>query len=139
MLIDLVLALVITGKAMFYGPGVMDGVYVNRLAWGHVQPCAMCVGMVALLDRETVGELVWLQRPGYEVEGPFLVIDCAAAGDRANLLRRGWAVDVDYATAQRWGMRGPVPVKVWMPNEAGCCSADKFILGDDLDAGTRDQ
>ncbi len=138
-MIDLILALLIAGQATYYAPGVMDEVFENRLAWGHVQPCELCVGMVALLDREMVGELVYLQRPGYEVEGPFLVIDCAAAGDRANLVRRGWAVDVDWATAQRWGMRKPVPVKVWMPNVAGCCSADKFILGDDLDAGrTRD-
>lgn len=112
MMLDLLLSLVITGTATYYHPGVMDEVYRNRLVWGHVAPCPECVGMVALLDREWIGQTVWLQRPGAPVEGPFLVVDCAAAGHREALLRRGWAVDVDWQTAQRWQMRGPVAVSV---------------------------
>lgn len=50
---------------------------------------------------------VWLQRPGRDVEGPFLVVDCAQRNHRAALIERGWVVDVDWETAQRWGMRGP--------------------------------
>jgi hypothetical protein len=67
---------------------------------------------VALLDREHVGSRVWLQRPGATPEGPFLVIDCANRAHREALIRRGWAVDVDWETGKRWGMRGPVPVSV---------------------------
>lgn len=107
--------MVIAGTATFYNPGIADEVYANRLRWGHVQPCAECIGMVALLDRETVGELVYLQREGAAAEGPFLVIDCAGRAHRAALVKRGWAVDVDWATAERWGMRGPIPVKVLRP------------------------
>ena len=29
-----------------------------------------------------------------------------------SLLARNWVVDVDYDTAMRWGMRGPVPVTI---------------------------
>lgn len=111
-MIGLLLALLVAGQATYYNPGLAEQVLTNRLAWGHVQPCAECVGYVALLERAMVGERVWLQRPGQPPEGPFLVIDCAAAGHQAALRKRGWAVDVDWQTAQRWGMRGPVPVTV---------------------------
>jgi hypothetical protein len=112
LLLTWLLSLLVAGQATFYNPGIAEQVLANRLAWGHVQPCGACIGYVALLERETVGELVWLQRPGQPPEGPFLVIDCAAAGHQDALRKRGWVVDVDWQTAQRWQMRGPVPVTV---------------------------
>jgi hypothetical protein len=73
--------------------------------------------MVALLDRQHIGRHVWLQRPGRPPEGPFLVVDCAAAKDRTRLHRRGLVAEVDYATARRWRMAGPLPnVTVWFHN-----------------------
>ena len=48
-----------------------------------------------------------------EAEGPFQVTDVAAHHHVQGLLRRGWAVDVDYDTAMRSGMRGPVPVTIY--------------------------
>ena len=80
------------------------------------KPCTECVGYVALLEPEHIGKRVWLQRVGQEPEGPFLVIDCATAAHRAALIERGWAVDVDYQTAQRWQMRGPIWVRVLTEN-----------------------
>ena len=68
--------------------------------------------MVALLDREQIGTQVYLQRPGQQPEGPFLVIDCAQRAHRALLIKGNWAVDVDWETAKRWEMRGPVAVMV---------------------------
>ena len=119
---DILLSLLVAGSATYYNPGIMDEVYRNRLAWGQIAPCAECVGYVALLDADMIGQRVYLQRDGKPPEGPFLAIDTAAAGHRADLLRRGWAVDVDWPTAQRWGMRGPIPVRVWQaantPHEA---------------------
>lgn len=103
------LFLVIVGQATFYGPGVMDTVVANRAAWGQAVTCSDCLGYVALADAAYIGHKVWLRRPGYQVEGPFMVADCARVQDRPNLERSGWAVDVDYGIAQRWGMRGPLP------------------------------
>lgn len=112
----------VSGDATYYHPGIFERVVANRLAWGHIEPCAECIGYVALLDAESIGRRVWLQRPGEPVEGPFLVADCAAAGHRAALRARGWVVDVDYETAQRWQMRGPVPVTVLTEDDGGWTS-----------------
>ena len=111
-MLALLLTVIVSGQATYYSAGVMERVVANRLAWGHITPCAECIGYVALLEPEHIGTQVWLQRPGQPSEGPFLVADCATAAHRAALQARGWAVDVDWQTAQRWQMRGPVPVEV---------------------------
>ena len=115
----LILAAVMVGSVTYYAPNLMEATYEARLALGHVQPCADCIGMVALLDREHVGQRVWLQRPGRAAEGPFLVVDCAAAQHRAALRRRGLIAEVDFETAQRWGMTGPLQdVRLWFGRPA---------------------
>ena len=103
-------AALLIGVATYYADGVMEQVLANRgLA------CAECVGSVALLDAAHLGQRVWLQAPGRAVEGPYLVADCANRAHVAALRARGFVVDVDWATAQRWGMRGPLPgVRVWL-------------------------
>lgn len=116
----LALALLTAGDATYYAPGVMAEVYANRLAWGQVQPCAECVGYVALMDCRDIGRLVWLDW-GDGRDGPYLVIDCAAAAHVAGLRERNRVVEVDYATAMRHHMAGPVPVRVlWRPPEHAC-------------------
>lgn len=100
------------GKAMYYNPGIMQEVYAYRLKLGQIAPCGECVGYVALLHKGDINRRVWLQWPDGGVEGPFLVIDVAASRHVAMLLSRGWVVDVDYSTALRHGMAGPVPVTV---------------------------
>jgi hypothetical protein len=99
----LLLAATITGHVTYYAPGVMERVYANRLAWGHVQPCPACVGMVAVPDCRRLGERVTLQRPGRGPEGPFLVVDCG------RLMTPGRIAEVDWPTARRWRMAGPLP------------------------------
>ena len=104
----------LTGSVTYYNPGIMEATYRLRLQWGHVAPCAIgsgadaCVGMIALLDRAYLGRRVWLRRPGHPVEGPFLVVDCAAGKDRERLRKRGLVAEVDWPTARRWRMAGPV-------------------------------
>lgn len=102
----------IQGLAMYYNPGVMDRVLERQIGWGHVTECNECIGRVALLREGDMDRRIWLQRPGHEVEGPFWVVDQAAEHDVPGLVRRNWAVDVDYETAMRWGMRGPIPIIV---------------------------
>lgn len=92
----------------YYADGVFDEVYTNRITFGHVQPCPQCIGLVAVLDRQYVGDLAYITRPGHAEEGPFLIADCAAAKDLVRLQARGLVAEVDYQTAQRWGMRAPL-------------------------------
>jgi len=106
--VTLLLAVLLTGCVTYYADGVFDEVYANRLAFGHVEPCPKCIGLVAVLDRQYVGELAYLTRPGHAEEGPFLIADCAAAKDLVRLQARGLVAEVDWQTAQRWGMRAPL-------------------------------
>jgi len=104
----LLLAVALTGSVTYYADGVFDEVYSNRLAFGHVQACPECIGLIAVLDRKFVGDLAYVTRPGEAEEGPFLVADCAAAKDLVRLRARGLVAEVDWQTAQRWGMRAPL-------------------------------
>jgi hypothetical protein len=102
----------IKGLAMYYNPGVMEQVLKRQLGWGDVTECDECIGRVALLREGDMDRRIWLQRPGHAAEGPFWVVDQAAEHDVPDLLKRNWAVDVDYETAMRWEMRGPIPIIV---------------------------
>ncbi|MEI2693208.1 MAG: hypothetical protein V9H69_27210 [Anaerolineae bacterium] len=98
------------GEVTFYGRGVMETTYHLRLERAQVPYCdrPACVGYVATLRPGDLGRKVWLDVPGIGVEGPFLVVDYAAAKDFERLRRRGLIAEVDYVTAQRWNMRRPV-------------------------------
>ena len=100
-----------TGLATYYAPGVMETVYQNRLAWEQITPCPECVGQVALRDGGDIGRKVWLRFRGV-VYGPFLVVDCAAPRNRAQMDRQGRVVEMSYPWARRLGMNGPLPVEV---------------------------
>lgn len=97
------------GLATYYDAGVMERVWQYRQT--HLAPCPECVGRAALLDCADLGRRVWVNN-GSEWAGPLHVIDCAQAGHRAMLIARGWVVDLEYELAVRWGMRGPLPVRV---------------------------
>ncbi len=105
-------ALPITGRAMYYNPGVMERVLEYRVGIGNVQPCAECIGYAAMLRYGDLNRKVWIQLPDSTVEGPFLVIDAADVKHVHELLQRNWAIDIDYETAMRWRMAGPRPVTV---------------------------
>ena len=120
----------VTGLAMYYAPHVMDGVAAYRERTSALAACPECVGRVALLR---AGDLVlkgWIQVAENVVEGPFQVLDVAARHHVPDLLRRNWVVDVDYATAVRWGMKGPIPVTVYagLPEWVAAPPADAEAL-----------
>lgn len=98
------------GEVTFYAYDVMERVYHRRLELAQVPYCdkPACVGYVATLRPGDLGRKVWFMRPGFQPEGPFLVVDYAAPSDFARLDRRGLVAEVDYETARRWGMTGPV-------------------------------
>ena len=98
------------GEVTFYAYDVMARVYHRRLELAQVPYCdkPTCVGYVATLRTGDLGRKVWLVRSGFEAEGPFLVVDYAAAKDFDRLNQRGLVAEVDYETARRWGMNGPI-------------------------------
>ena len=98
------------GEVTFYAYDVMERVYHRRLELAQVPYCdkPACVGYVATLRPGDLGRKVWFMRPGFQPEGPFLVVDYAATSDFARLDRRGLIAEVDYETARRWGMTGPL-------------------------------
>jgi len=99
--------------AMYYAPNVMENVAQYRQRVDKIEGCDECVGSVALLRAGDLDRKVWIQPEDGAVEGPFQVLDVAARHHIPSLLARNWVVDVDYATAMRWGMRGPVPVTIF--------------------------
>jgi hypothetical protein len=100
------------GLATYYGDGLMEQVVSYRQGIGQLTPCAECVGYVALLDAADIGRKVWLNLAGTPTYyGPLLVADCAGQAQRADLIARGWLVDVDYATWEKLGWpHAPVAV-----------------------------
>jgi hypothetical protein len=97
-----------TGLATFYAPGMMEHVLDVRAGHGQMLQCPECVGTVALLRAGDIGRKVWLQPPGGEKIGPFLVIDCARQEDVWPLVDRNWVVDVSYELGELWGMNRPL-------------------------------
>lgn len=122
-----------SGWATYYNPGVMAQVVANR---GYIDrpgeyqgllASRGVVGAVALNRAGDLGRRVWLDGPGGR-EGPFLVLDCAQFVHYGQRLRGGRIVEVDWATAQRWGMTGPVRVMVWFVDPATVFSDGKVPI-----------
>jgi len=91
-----IIALALVGMCTYYSDGLMETVAANRGL-----ECAECVGMVALADCSMIGARVWVNG-----EGDFLVADCGT------FLTPGRIAEVDYQTAIRWQMAGPVKCAV---------------------------
>jgi hypothetical protein len=83
----------------------MDQVIAYRYKAGDITACPECIGSIALVRAGDINRRVWLQIDAETVEGPFLVVDCAARQHVPRLLRTGWGADLDYATAKRWGFK----------------------------------
>lgn len=105
------------GKAVFYGPRVMEAT-----AYYRGLDLEDYIGGVATMTCGDIGESVWLRRPGFEWEGPFLVSDCARRNDLYGIIiYREEAIEVDFKTALRWNMiasydfmSGDYEVAQWM-------------------------
>jgi hypothetical protein len=101
----------VAGAATYYRPGVMQEVARNRGLKAYDPPF---LGGVALNRAGDLGRKVWLRWADGAVEGPFLVVDCAARGDYTKRLSQKRVAEVDAETARRRGFYGvgPVPVTV---------------------------
>jgi len=88
------------GASVWYAPNVME-------ATAHYRQLSLegYVDGVSLMSPSDIGRTVWLRRPGYDWEGPFLVVDCAQRDDiYPVIMERGEIVEVGFQTAARWGM-----------------------------------
>jgi hypothetical protein len=99
------------GLATYYRRGLMEKVAHNRGL-----DLDGTLGGVALNRCGDLERRVWLQwMPVGPVEGPYLVVDCAAAphfADRERL-RRVVEVSAEVAERREFYRYGPVPVRVW--------------------------
>ena len=112
----------ITGKVMFYNPGIMEIVIENRYKAGDISGCSDCIGFAALLRAGDLNRKIWIQFSDGLVEGPFHVVDVAAPQHVLMLIGKGWVADVDYETAMRWRMAGPRTATVLSEAPAGYVS-----------------
>ena len=108
---NLLIALVaLSGLATYYSPGLMETVAANR-----GMPLDGYAGGVALNDCEHLGRSVWLEWEDGDIEGPFLVVDCAQQRHVGARDARGYVAEVDASVAKEHGFYGvgPVPCSVW--------------------------
>jgi hypothetical protein len=99
----------IAGWTTYYAPDVMEQVAANR-----GMDLTGYAGGVALNRRGDLGRKIWIRWGDGTVEGPFLVVDCAARQDYPARETAGLVLEVDAQTARRsrfFGI-GPVPVVV---------------------------
>jgi hypothetical protein len=108
-------ALLASGLATRYDPGIMAEVIANRERYGHIPSGVREAEAVALLSCEHLGRNVWLELPDGRVAGPYVVTDCAQANHAGALEAREWAVDLSWPVALALGViDGPMPgVRVW--------------------------
>lgn len=120
--------LLATGLATRYNPGIMDPVVANRVEWGQIDTRQYHVGYVAMLDRDDIGRLVWLEHPDGRVVGPVIVADCAGEADRERLQQLGWAVDLSYELAVQLDVVHDIvrDFKVW---DAAPVGRDRWLVG----------
>lgn len=103
----------IDGKATYYSIRRMEEVAANR---GMALDGA--IGFVAMNRAGDLGRLVWIERDG-DITGPYRVVDCAQNGAHYEQREdKRLIIEVSWEQAQAWGMRGPVPVRVWFQNPA---------------------
>jgi hypothetical protein len=115
-----ILTPVADGKATRYNPGVMDRVVANRVRWNHIDLSKPHAGYIALADADYIGEQAWIQWPDGRLTGPYLVADCGANRDQAYLKKIGFAVDLSWELAVKFGVIDkPMPgVRVFIQREA---------------------
>ena len=88
------------GLAVFYAPGLM-----RATADWYGYSLKGFIDGVALMSPADLGKTVWMRRPGFEWEGPYLVVDCAAQTDMYSVIfYNREVIEVGFQTALEWGM-----------------------------------
>jgi hypothetical protein len=115
-----ILTPVAEGKATRYNPGIMDRVVANRVRWHHIDLAKPHAGYIALADPDLLGEQAWIQWPDGRLTGPYLVADCGQQAHQDHLKRIGFAVDLSWELAVKFGVIDkPLPgVRIYIQREA---------------------
>lgn len=88
------------GNVVWYSPDLMEAT-----AQAQGIDLSQYVDGVALMSCQDFGQVVWIKRPGYDWEGPFIVVDCAKRQHMfAAIYYNGEIAEVGFKTAERWGM-----------------------------------
>lgn len=114
-------AQVITGVATYMAP--RHGPQLENVAARKGISLEGYVGGVALNRKADIGRIVWLQWDDGEIDGPFLVIDCAQGGQHyIARLEQDRVVEVGARVAKERGFYGvgPEGVTVWFLNPQDC-------------------
>ena len=94
------LPLVMEGRAVWYGPQVMEATAEVRGLSLHGY-----LDGVASMSCADVGLPYWINR-GFGWEGPYLVVDCPQLDDMYSVIvYREEVVEVGWRTAERWGIQ----------------------------------
>jgi hypothetical protein len=101
------LRMALIGLCTFYSPNVMERVADTR---GLADRCPDCAALCAIVNGPEWLGRDSIARPGHRAE-KFLVVDVSQAEHLAAQQRRGLICEVDFRTARRWGMRGPITVR----------------------------
>ena len=106
---------IISGALSSYDRGVMESVAGYR----EMSLSGFKDG-VALMSCADIGKVAWIQRPGHNWDGPFLVVDCSAREDMyVNTVIKGLVGEIGYKTAQEWGSRSWGYVRVSVGRRGG--------------------
>jgi len=109
-----------TGWASQYDAGVMERTVALRQRWGQLpDDVSAWVGFVAVPECGRIGETVYLRPLEARRWERFLVADCAGPdGSYGWMVRNRIFVEVDGATARRWGTVGR-GIRIEMMTERG--------------------
>lgn len=100
---QIIIAMILLGYASYYDEGVFEQVWDYRQ---HTYPaCEECVGYAATENQADLGKRIWVSN-GSEWVGPLHVIDVG------NLDTPGRIVELDKWLADRWQMKGAIPVAI---------------------------
>lgn len=133
-----------SGAISSYGEGIAERVCDYRATYLPIT-CSKYKGFVALMGCGDIGKRAQIRRPGYDWDGPFLIVDCSGRNDVAvNVIQKRLAAEVDYGTAQRWGQLtvgwadvrvigngggyDGLPLREWYLNEALAFEVDGGLL-----------
>jgi hypothetical protein len=97
----------VVGLATFMNPGRMEEVIEYR-----GRDISAFQGAVALNRAGDLYRTVWIEYDG-KIYGPYISLSCAQREHYEARVDKDRVVEVDWETAQSWGMKGPVPVKVY--------------------------
>jgi hypothetical protein len=95
------------GSAVFYAPGIMRATAKWRASemYNLAYRTEGYMGAVAVSSPASIGDTVWLRRPGGEWQGRYLVVDCSRRADvYTHIAINQQVVEVDFNTALDWGL-----------------------------------